>query len=387
MELTIKTTPVFTKNWDALNNKSIRFLVNQGGGRSSKTTSILQCLIIWSLQNEGKVISIVRKTLNSLKGSVIRDFINLLQEYEIYEDSMWNKSEAIYRFHNGTMVEFFGADNDQKLRGRKRDIAWLNEANEMDLEEYTQINMRCSYKMIFDFNPSEDTYITEFVLPREDALLIKSTYKDNPFLEQSLVDEMDYLINVDENYYRVYALGERSIRSVRVFTHFQLCNEIPKSDDFCYGLDLGFNDPCVLVKTYLIDGKIYTEELLYQSGLTTQDLIKKLEELNISKRHKIYSDHRPEVIEEIKRAGWNIHIAEKSILPGIDYLKSKEVFIKWDSENIIKEMKLYSWKVGKDNMISDDEIVDVFNHAMDALRYSAYSHKKKQVNSAYFKFH
>lgn len=360
-ELEIKHTKVFTKNWEALNGDK-RFIVNSGGSRSSKTHSLMQLVVIYCLMNENKIVSVMRKTFPSLRGSVMREFFQLMREMNIYKESSHNRTEHVYTFDNGSMVEFFSVDNEQKLRGRKRDIAWVNEANDINYDSFYQINIRTNEKVIFDFNPSEDSYLDD-ILKREDSILIHSTYLDNPFLEPSLVKEIENLIDSDENFYRIFVLGEKPSKKSLVFTHFKQYIDLPEYDDFCYGLDLGYNDPTVLMKTYFVENKIYTEELLYESKLTTQDLIKKLNELGIEKNKMIYSDHRPEVIEEIKRAGFLISSADKNIKSGIDYLKSRQVFIKYDSLNLLKEIKYYSWRVDKEGNLQEGDPVDAYNHA------------------------
>jgi phage terminase large subunit len=138
----IKATKVFEKNWEAMQNPNIRFCINQGGSRSSKTYSLCQLLIVWCLANPNKVVSIVRKTFPALRATVMRDFFEVLKDLDLYEKSNHNMSENIYRFANGSIVEFFSVDDEQKIRGRKRDIGWCNEANELWFEDFQQLNMR-----------------------------------------------------------------------------------------------------------------------------------------------------------------------------------------------------------------------------------------------------
>ncbi len=172
----IKSTVIFEKNYEALNDPSLRFVINEGGSRSSKTYSLCQLVIIYCLQNNNKVVSIIRKTFPALRATVLRDFIEILKELNIYSVEDHNKSEHIYTFPNGSIVEFFSVDDEQKIRGRKRDIAWCNEANELYFDDFTQLNMRTESKLIFDYNPSESTSWL-YELPTDESIMIKSTYK------------------------------------------------------------------------------------------------------------------------------------------------------------------------------------------------------------------
>lgn len=386
----IQATNVFQRNWDALNKPNLRYIINEGGARSSKTYSIIQCLIIWAVKNPGTNISIVRNTFPSLRASIMRDFFELIHLMGLYKDELHNKSEHIYHFDNGSKVEFFSTDSEQKLRGRKRDILYCNEANELTEDVFLQLKIRTTGKIIMDWNPSDDDHFLYNICKVEDSALIKSTYKDNPFLSDSLVKELENLINADENYYKIYVLGERPTKTTRIYTHFKFTQDdhlFDSWDDISYGLDLGYNDPCVVTEIKYKGDKLYVKELLYESKLTTGDLIGRLNVLIGDKSKPIYSDHRPEVIEEIKRGGFNIIGSEKNIKGGIDYLKTKEIWIHSDSQNLLRESKMYSWKLRKDGTISD-EVVDYDNHGMDSLRYGIYTHRgrlDKRDNISYFK--
>ena len=339
MNLNIQATPIFKKNWEALSDPKLRYIINEGGARSSKTFSILQCLIVSALKTKGISISIVRASFPSLRGSIMRDFIEILHTLNLYSEKNHNKTEHIYQFDNGSKVEFFSTDSEQKLRGRKRDILYCNEANELTEDVFLQLKIRTTGKIIMDWNPSDDDHFLYNICKGDDAVLIKSTYKDNPFLSDSLVKELENLINADEQYYKIYVLGERPTKTTRIYTHFKFTSEdhlFDSWDDISYGLDLGYNDPCVLTEIKYKGDKIYVKELLYESKLTTGDLIGKLNGLVGDKSKPIYSDHRPEVIEEIKRSGFNIIGAEKNIKGGIDYLKTKEIWIHSDSQNLLR---------------------------------------------------
>ena len=388
MKLELKTTTIFSQSKEALYNDNIRFIIEQGGSRSSKTYSICQLLIVYGLTTENKIISIVRKSFPSLRGSVMRDFFEIMKELNIYSESKHNKSENLYTFDTGTMIEFFSVDDEQKLRGRKRDILWLNEANEINLEEYTQLNLRTTEKLIFDFNPSDNFHWLYDLINRDESILIKSTYKDNPFLTKSQVSEIENLINVDEGYYRIYALGEKSSGKTTIYTHYKMYDIEPDGGETVYGLDFGFNHPSCLIECRMIDGEIWAKEIIYKSGLTAKDLIQLMNDCEVNKKKDIICDSaRPEIIEELKRNGYMAREAIKDVKAGIDTIKSQTLHINKWSVNLIKELSSYKWKTNGDIVL--DEPVKIYDDACDALRYACHWWKIKNKNSNinYLKFY
>ena len=377
----LKVTNVFTRTYDALNNSDIRFVIEQGGSRSSKTVSLCQLMIVYCLANPNKIVSIVRKTLPALKGSVMRDFFEILRGCEKYNPTNHNKTDNMYLFDNGSMVEFFSVDDEQKLRGRKRDICWVNESNDISFEEYLQLNMRTTEKMFFDFNPSEMFHWLYDLISRPESILIKSTYHDNPFLPNSLVVEIENFKNIDEDYYRVYALGEKGHGKTTIYTHWKYFESAPQTHETTYGLDFGFNAPTSLVRIDIIDNRYYVKELIYESGLTSQDIINKLRTLNISSSDNIICDSaRPEIIEDLKRNRFNALSAIKDVKDGIDSVKTSELFIHKESLNILKELSSYKWKMSGEIVL--DEPVKLNDHHMDSIRYGIHYHKQKNKKAS-----
>jgi len=375
-ELTIKQTPVFNWNFDALNRTDIRFVINQGGSRSSKPYSLCQMVIVYCLTTPGKMVSIIRKTFPTLRGTVMRDFFEVMNDLEIYDEKSHHKTEQIYHFPNGSQVEFFGADNSQKLRGRKRDILWINEANELNFEEFTQLNMRTTDKLIFDFNPSENFHWLYDLISRPESILIHSTYKDNPFLGEAQVKEIENLIMYDESYYKIYALGEKGTGKTTIYTHWKHYEHLPEIKDTIYGLDFGYNHPTSLIEVNFTENDAYVRQMIYKPGLTVSDLIKLMTELDISKKKEIACDTaRPEIIEDLRRAGFNAKSAIKDVKAGIDSVKSSALYIHKESLDILKEISSYKWKVNGDLVL--DEPVKVYDDAMDAMRYGIHYWKSK----------
>lgn len=363
----IQATNIFSRNWDALNS-DVRFIINQGGSRSSKTYSLCQMVIVYCLQNPNKVVSIVRKTFPALRATVMRDFFEIMKDLEIYEKANHNMSENIYRFPNGSIVEFFSVDDEQKIRGRKRDVGWCNEANELWFEDFQQLNMRTEEKLIFDYNPS-DSSSWLYKLPPEESVMIKSTYKDNPFLPESIKRQIEDLKRTDEALYQIYALGEKAISKSNIYNNWMFLGRKPtRFQSFVYGLDFGYNHPTALIRVYWSDGDIWIEPVLYESYLTTSELIEKFKQLEVEKSVDILADYsRPEIIAELQNAGFNVNNANKSVKMGINFVKTFGVFCQED-EALKKEYENYKWK--KIGDIITEEPIKLYDDAMDAIRYA-----------------
>jgi len=381
----IKSTVIFEKNYAALNDQGIRFVINEGGSRSSKTYSLCQLVIIYCLQNNNKVVSIIRKTFPALRATVLRDFIEILKELNIYSVEDHNKSEHIYTFPNGSIVEFFSVDDEQKIRGRKRDIAWCNEANELYFDDFTQLNMRTESKLIFDYNPSESTSWL-YELPTEESILIKSTYKDNPFLPQSIRAQIEDLKRTDEALYQIYALGEKAISKSNIYSNWSFIPHRPaRFVNYVYGLDFGYNHPTALMRVYWCDNDIYIEPVIYESYLTTPMLIDKMQSFNVEKTVTIVADYaRPEIIAELNNAGYDVQNANKVVKKGIDNIKTFGVLCQ-DDKALKKEYENYKWKKVGD-MITD-EPVKMWDDAMDAIRYAT-THIRQEyyTDDSYYAF-
>jgi phage terminase large subunit len=380
----IKATAIFEKNYEAILGDK-RFIINEGGSRSSKTYSLCQLMIIYCLQNNNKVVSVIRKTFPALRATVLRDFIEILKEIGLYKQEMHNKSEHIYTFANGSMVEFFSVDDEQKIRGRKRDIAWCNEANELYFDDFTQLNMRTEDKLIFDYNPS-DSASWLYELPAEESIKIKSTYKDNPFLPDSIKAQIEDLARTDEALYQIYALGEKAISKSNIYSQWTFVAHRPsKFVKYVYGLDFGYNHPTALMRVYYCDNDIYIEPVIYESYLTTTMLIEKLATLGIEQTVTILADYsRPEIIQEMNIAGYDVQNANKVVKKGIDNLKTFGVFCQ-DDKAIKREYENYKWK--KIGDFITDEPVKLFDDAMDAIRYAT-THIRQEyyTDDSYYAF-
>lgn len=373
----IKASPVYLANWYYYHQDRYKILANQGGTRSGKTFSITQNLINFALEKM-RTISIVSVTRSHLKRGVIRDFKSIMNDWNIYNENSFNKTDLIYHFPKGSIIEFFSADNSEKLRGPGRDILFINEANLITYDDWTQLVLRTKEKIFIDYNPVDEfSWIYEKVLPREDCCFIQSSYLDNKqFLPSEQVEEIERLKEVDENYWQVFGLGNVAKSTDVIYTNVNIIDKIPNHEKI-YGLDFGYNNPTALIEISRDGNNIYINELLYERKFTNSDLIKALDELITYKYSFIYADAaEPQRIEEIYKSGYNIHPADKSVKPGIDYLKRFKLFIHKDSVNTLKEFRSYKWRKDKNDIILD-EPVKFNDHSVDATRYAVFTHGTK----------
>lgn len=362
------------------NNVDKRLLLFQGSARSGKTYNILIWLVIHLLQSPNKTLSIVRKTLPALKGSVLRDLKEILETLEIYNPTDWKKQEGYYTLPNGSVIEFFSTDEEQKLRGRKRDILFINEGNELNRDEYVQLAIRTTEKIIIDYNPSDLYSFIYDLIEEEDVFFHKSTYLENPFLTDEIIKEIESLKDKDDNLWRVFGLGERGVATNSVFSKYNVVEEIPDGGEVFRSLDFGFNDPTAFIEVRKIDDSIYLKELIYTRGLTSTDISYKIKGLGIDLTDDIWCDSaRPEIIEDLKRERINAKSVKKNtILHGIQLIKSHNVYIHKDSVNLIDEFQNYKWKTNKDGQILDVP-EDKNNHAIDSVRYALEMAKKPKT--------
>lgn len=372
----LQATPLFVKNRDA----KTRVVVNEGGSRSSKTYSILEVFIADALEsNEPKEFDIVRETFPALRSTAMKDFFDIIQNAGIYDESCYNKTTHTYVL-NGCNFNFYSVDEPQKIRGRKRHKVLMNEANEMSLETFRQLEMRTEEQLFLDYNPSEEeSWIYDHVLSRPDCTFIHSTYKDNPFLAHAIIDTIENYKTDDAEYWKIYGMGLRGKRQGLIFTNWDVVDSVPSGmDDVLYGVDFGFNDPKVLTRLTRKGNDIWIEELLYRSEMMREDFIKEMKKL-IPKEHwsqEIIADNEPETIEAIYRAGFNIHPADKesdSVLAGIEEVKSYALHITAGSVNVLKDFRNYKWKMDK-NGHALDKPVHSFSHACDSVRYPVHTH-------------
>ena len=369
MELNITTSKTYR---DIENSRRICIL--QGGTRSSKSYSALQWLLVKALTEPNMVFSIVRKSFPSMRVSIMRDWVGILKGLEIWDDNNWSATEHIYTFDNGSIVEFMSIDSSEKRKGSARDYLFVDEANELSREDWFQLFIRTRKKSIIAYNPSFGTnhYIFNEIQTHPEADLFISTFKDNPFLEKQLVEEIERLEFINPEYYKIYGLGLPGNNVGTIFS-INVVDDIPTEAEFvAFGMDYGFSvDPTTLVCIAKLDKDLYIDELLYKKGMVTSDIIRELKSLNID-RNEIWGDSaEPRLIEEIYRSGFNIKPVKKgkdSVRLGIDLMQQYRLNVTKRSLNTIKEFSEYVWMVDKNGNFENIP-VDYSNHSIDAIRY------------------
>ena len=377
--MNIKTTIIFEKLLES-DELGKRLVVAQGGSRSGKTFNILIYWVYRLLQENKKTLTIVRKTLPSLKGSVLKDLIEVLEMFGMYDPTKFHKQEGYYELGTN-IINWVSIDEPQKIRGMKRDYLYCNEANELKIEDWNQLIFRTNDKVICDLNPSELSSWVYDLEQRDDCYFFKSTWRDNPFIDDNIVKELEGLKYKDENLYRIYNLGEKGIPTELVFNRYNTIQEIPKEAKLLgRGMDFGFNDPTTLIEVYKDEDNLYFKELLYVKGLTMSDIVYKLTELGIERTDTIWCDSAsPQNIEDLRRQGkFNAKpVNKKSILHGIDMIKRHHIFIEENSKNIMYEFGSYKFKTDKDGKLLDVP-EDNNNHTIDAIRYILESELNKK---------
>lgn len=374
MDKEILYTGVFEKNVDAYESKKYRVIVNQGSTRSTKTYSISQLLALYIPYKEKKSISIVGPSLPHLKRGARRDFLEIMDSCGLYSDANFNKTDNIYHYPNGSYAEFFGAEDIGKVRGPGRNILYVNEMNLFPYQVYKQLAMRTTDVIFGDLNPVEEACWAYEVADAPGNLMIHSTYLDNPFLSKEQREEIESLKLADENLWKVFGLGLRGASSEIIYTHWKIVDEIPEGAEMVMGQDFGYNVPSALLNIGFHEGAVYWDEEIYESKLTTGDLIERYKSLNINRRRELYCDNaEPKTIEEIVRAGFNAKPADKDVTEGIRKVKSMPLFITRRSVNLLKEIRSYKWKTDRDGKVLD-EPVKFMDHAMDAGRYGVFTH-------------
>ena len=387
----MKFTNVFQKIANGF--KGNRFIIQQGGSSSSKTYSTLQFLVIWALKSDqSKLVSIVAESIPHLRRGAYRDFLKILMEAGLYQEVNHNKSDFAYKLKN-FHFEFFSADNDAKLRGARRDVLYINECNNVTYDAFTQLEIRTRDKIFLDYNPTSFFWANKKVMhPPNKYSFIKSTYKDNvdhltgkPLLEQSIIDAIESrkpvydedgnLLSGDEQFWRVYGLGETGQLEGVVFSNWDTVDTIPNEGKWtAYGIDFGFtNDPTTIIKVVYQGGELWLEEKCFETGMTNEDIITRFKDIGIRQLDDVIADSaEPKSIATIKRGGFRacrgVKKGPDSITNGIDILKRYKINIHKKSVNLIEEFSNYQWMKTKDGDYLNKPI-DNYNHGIDAVRY------------------
>lgn len=366
-EIKIQTTVSFQNLLEAKHRVSHHV----GGTRSGKTYAILQYLIAKGIESPID-ISIVRKTIPSLKKTVMKDFKDIMTGLDLWVDESMNVADRVYKLYNGTIFQFINTDDEQKLRGLKSSILYIDEANEVTEDQYFQLSIRTEGQIILSYNPTISPM--HWLRTMDDCDRFVTTYQDNPFLPDDMVKAIESLQHKNPTYWAIYGLGEYAANDKAIF-QFQTVEDF-EAEFVGFGLDWGYaGDELALVAVYKNGESMYVEELIYQKGLVMNDLINKLKSLDIQ-REEIWCDSsEPRSIEELCRAGFNAKPVKKgpdSIKFGIGVMQNYKINITKKSTNLINEMYGYQWATDKYGYTTDTPEGGL-DHLIDAVRYVAMS--------------
>ena len=366
----MRTTRIFKDNFFAYRNGKRRAL-NEGGTYSTKTWSILYLLSLIA-QKESVLISIVSESLPHLKRGAIRDFFNILEESPD-NNPRYNKTEQTYTFGNGR-IEFFGADESDKVRGPRRDILFLNEANNIPWETARGLDIRTAKFTFADWNPVSEFWVHEYWIGQPENAYIHSTYRDAlDVVSPEVIKNILTTGARDPNWANIYLEGKLGRIEGLVYPFFEQIDALPSGETF-YGLDFGYTtDPTVLTANVIKGDNLYSRELIYETGLTNNDIAYKMAELGIKKRYdEIYADSsEPKSIEEIYQYGFNIKGAPKgpgSVEYGHQKVRQYKQYLTKDSVNCIKEQRNFRYIPDKNGKLTD-KTTHTFSHGMDSRRY------------------
>lgn len=360
----------WTKAARKIANLHNRVRIVQGGTSAGKTYAILQILIFYCL-NKTFHVSIVSESIPHLRRGALKDFLKLMQEMNLLVDNRFNKSTLTYTFENGAIIEFFSADQPDKLRGARRDILFVNECNNIDYESYLQMEVRTKDFIFLDFNPTHEFWVHEDIIPNEliEKDFIKITYKDNDALSPEIVKSIESKRN-NEYWWKVYGEGEIGRLEGAIFTQWEE-GQFDESLFYCWGMDFGFsNDPTTLIKVAVDEKtkKIYVKEYCYSTKLSQDNIIQILA-THCNKNDMIVADSaEPRLIDEIYGKGYNIFPSQKgadSVREGISYIMDYTIIVDPESYNYKKELLNYVWNDKRAGVP-----IDKYNHCIDPTRYA-----------------
>lgn len=357
-----------------------RTKVIQGGTSASKTFSILAILIDKCIKTPNLEVSVVSESIPHLRRGANKDFLKIMKDTGRFIPQHYNKTLLRYEFSSGSYIEFFSADDESRLRGARRNVLYLNEANNINYDAYLQLSIRTDGDIYIDFNPTSKFWCHTEVIGQNDTDYLILTYKDNEALSPEIVKLLEQnrekakTSSYWENWCRVYLDGEIGQVEGTVYSDYEIIDKIPEEAKLIgYGLDYGYSvDPTALVAVYKYNDDLVVDEVIYQTGLLNSDLSKLMKTYNVV--GEIFAESaEPKSNAELKRYGHQIKPVEKgrdSVNYGIQILQQKKMLVTRRSINLLDELSKYMWKKNKDGGF-DTTPIDAYNHALDALRYLA----------------
>lgn len=353
-----------------------RLRIVQGGTSSSKTFTILPFLIQYAIQCPKSEISVVSESIPHLKRGALKDFLKIMDWTGNMNHNNFNKSNLTYKFSNGSYIEFFSADQPDKLRGARRDILFINECNNVDFESYQQLAIRTKKFIYLDYNPTNEFWVHTELIGSEIADFLILTYKDNEALDNAIVKEIERAkekaktSSYWENWWNVYGLGQIGSLEGVIFNNWKSIDTIPEDARLIgYGLDFGYtNDPTAIIEIYKYNDQRILNEICYQKELSNSQISK-----FITTKLPCYCDSaEPKSIAELRNFGVNAFPVTKgadSINYGIQVIQDNSYLVTQKSLNLINEFRKYAWDKDKRTGVKLNKPIDNYNHAIDAFRY------------------
>ena len=347
-----------------------------GGTGAGKTIAILMWLIDCAQSHKDLTISVVSESFPHLKRGSIRDFLNIMEEFKRFEETRWNKTDYIYQFSSGSKIEFFSADQPGKVRGPRRDILFINEANNISYETYTQLEVRTKKLIFLDFNPVSEFWVYTDIVGKQDCDFITLTYRDNEALDPQIVQAIEARKG-NKNWWLVYGEGQLGVSEGRIYSDWQTIDEVPHEARLeRYGVDFGYsNDPTAIVALYKYNNGYIVDQIAYQKGLSNKQIADLL--MNQPNALVVADSAEPKSIDEIMSYGISIVGSQKgqgSVLQGIQYVQQQRISVTKRSLDVLKEYRNFLWQTDKEGkIINEPEII--WKHAMDAISYGMNSLK------------
>ena len=328
-------------------------------------------------KNRPGLTSIVSESLPHLKRGALRDFKKIMQEHRYWDDNAWRESDKVYTFPGGWQIEFFSVDQPDKLRGGRRDRLVINEANNVSLDAFDQLEVRTKESVFLDWNPSSSFWFYEEILPnRTDVEHIILTYKDNEALSPEIVASIEMRKN-NKAWWQVYGLGQLGEIETRIYTNWTIIDTIPDGARLeRRGLDFGYtNDPSTVVAVYRYNEGFVFDEEMYRKGMTNKAIADFVNNLPHPSTLTIADSAEPKSIDELKLYGVNVLPAQKgpdSIRQGIQRIQGLPIFVTKRSTNLIKEYRNYLWLTDRDGKVLNQPTPGQ-DHALDGARYAVTS--------------
>jgi len=413
-DINLDVTPLAQATLKALRDDSIRYLVHEGGTRSSKTQSIAQALLVESVMRPVEV-DVCRESMPVLRRSAMKDTLSWAKEMGVYSEEAHHKTHDILQLPSrggASMLRFYGADADEKLQGPERDIQWINEANEISADAFREIRRRTRETIVLDYNPSHGRshWVDELVIGSGRERVVQSTYQDNPFLPEAQVKDIEadvpvyreadgteivdwtleyegdgVLISGDPAEWAVYGLGKRAKSDRIIFPHWTIVDRLPpleQCEDRAYGLDFGWNAPCVLVECRWRDvigedPHVYWDEIFRDTKMRNSGLIEEMERAGVPTNVPIWCDDEPDRIEDLKDAGFDARPAKKSDYEAtVRTVKDHRLLITRASGVLRDELEGLQWDTDADGNILDEPVKEA-DHGPDGGRYCTHSQKNR----------